>query len=205
VLDDLYGKLGVRRGASQAELERRYKELEYAYSINPTDAELRRLDEIRRAYHLLADPVHRASYNIASTRTGVGYLLRRHQFSLCALLAVATIVAVLCSVFSFLGSRGSVAATNVDLLGHGQYDAIKHVEHLCGYVVYVDHGVRLSGNMFWCRCRPPHENGAWPPVNIPRSVLQKEVRNGPFIRAIAIGSLVSHFDDADLRYLWNLP
>src|SRR5207253_6352262 len=73
-LPDLYGILGIPRGAPDDEIKRRYRQL--ARELHPDvnkdpDAE-RRFKEITAAYQTLSDPARRRQYDLFGSGQGMG-------------------------------------------------------------------------------------------------------------------------------------
>jgi curved DNA-binding protein CbpA len=62
---DYYAVLGVKPGASNEEIKKRYRELARRYhpDINPSPDAAQKIKAVNEAYHILGDPDHRATYD----------------------------------------------------------------------------------------------------------------------------------------------
>src|SRR6187455_1267144 len=72
---DLYGTLGVAKGASQDEIKKAYRKLarQYHPDANPGDASAEeRFKEVQGAYDVLSDPEKRKQYDRFGTQNGRG-------------------------------------------------------------------------------------------------------------------------------------
>ncbi|NOT58779.1 MAG: J domain-containing protein [Acidobacteria bacterium] len=78
---DLYGELGISRGADTSEIKSAYRRLarQYHPDVNPDPASAQRFARVNEAYHVLSDPARRDWYDQTGTLDGVNLINKNRQ------------------------------------------------------------------------------------------------------------------------------